>query len=366
MSNKPKVLVILSPGFAASEEDSSCLPMQQAFVRAVSKVYEDVGIVVLSFHYPFVKKRYDWFDARVVSFNGKNRGGIQRILLRRNVSRVLEKMHQEKEIVGLLSFWLGECAMIGKVFAEKKQLRHFCWILGQDARKGNKYVSSLSIKGDELIALSDSLQEEFERNFGIRPEKVIPPGIEMRAISNEPRDIDLLAVGSLIPLKQFELFLDTVAKIGKAMPGIKATLAGHGPEFKRLMRMASALGIVETVSFMGSIGHDDVLKLMSRAKVLLHPSSYEGYSGVCQEALSCGAHVISFCRAMNEDTRQWHVVKTKEEMVEKAIAILKDGSVRFEPVEFHPMTFTARKVMDLFKGNDALRLKVSEFNSLRV
>lgn len=355
MSNKGKVFVILSPGFAASEGDSSCLPMQQAFVRALSKICADVRVIVLSFHYPFVKRTYDWFGVSVTSFDGRNKGGIRGILLRKSGERALEQIHKEYEIVGLLSFWLGECAMVGKRFAEKKELRHYCWIFGQDARIGNKYVKSLSIEGKELIALSDSLQEEVERNYGIRPEKVIPPGMETWANCIGPRDIDLLAVGSLIPLKRFELFLEAVTRIKKELPAIKAVLVGDGPEYDSLKSMANDFGLSDTVSLIGAVGHDEVLGMMARTRVLLHPSEYEGYSGVCQEALSVGAHVVSFCRAMNEDVRQWHIVQTIKEMVAKVIAILKDGSTEFQPFEFAPMTSTAQQIMDLYKSKETLR-----------
>ncbi|HEY6954284.1 MAG TPA: glycosyltransferase [Flavisolibacter sp.] len=355
MSNKQKLFVILSPGFAASEEDSSCLPMLQAFVRALSRDSADVGVIVLSFHYPFVKMTYDWFGVSVTSFNGRNKGGIQGILLRKSVERALERIHQDYEIVGVLSFWLGESAMVGKRFSEKKGLRHYCWILGQDARIGNKYVKSLLIEGKELIALSDSLQEEFERNYGIRPEKVISPGIEIRTNCNGQKDIDLLAVGSLIPLKRFELFLEAVTRIKKELPAIKAVLVGEGPEYDRLKNMANDFGLSDTVSFTGAVGHHEVFGIMARTKVLLHPSEYEGYSGVCQEALSIGAHVVSFCRAMNEDIRQWHIVQTKKEMIEKVVAILKDGSTKSQPIEFAPMTCTAQQIMDLYRSKETLR-----------
>ncbi|MGZ3939768.1 MAG: hypothetical protein ACXVLT_14245, partial [Flavisolibacter sp.] len=101
MNSKQKVFVILSPGFAASESDTVCLPMQQAFVRSLSKTYTDVNVIILAFHYPFVRRSYSWFDVSVRSFNGKNKGGLPGIILRRNVDRALEQIHKDKKIVGL-------------------------------------------------------------------------------------------------------------------------------------------------------------------------------------------------------------------------------------------------------------------------
>ncbi|MBK9485561.1 MAG: hypothetical protein IPO01_10185 [Chitinophagaceae bacterium] len=63
------------------------------------------------------------------------------------------------------------------------------------------------MKAEELIALSDFLQTEFEKNYGIKPAFVIPPGIDSKQFISpiKEKDIDLLAAGSLIPLKQFEI-----------------------------------------------------------------------------------------------------------------------------------------------------------------
>jgi glycosyltransferase involved in cell wall biosynthesis len=348
MNSRPKVLVILIPGFASSEGDSSCLPMQQAFVRSISDTYPDVEVMVLSLQYPFVRSSYNWFGVSVRSFNGKNKGGVRRIFLRRRVAHALKEIQREKEIVGLLSFWMGECALIAQRFAKRNGLRHYCWLMGQDARLKNKYAPRVGKKGTELIALSDFLQEEFERNYRVRPGRVVYPGIDPIVPSNVHRDIELLGVGSLIPLKHYEVFLELVAVIRKTIPVTTAILVGEGPEYKKLKQHAEALRLQETVNFAGSISHDEVLQLMQRSRILLHPSSYEGFSGVCQEALSCGAHVISFCRAINQEINQWHIVGSREDMIEKTIALLSDPFMRYDPVEWQPMSSTAQQIMSCY------------------
>jgi hypothetical protein len=40
------------------------------------------------------------------------------------------------------------------------------------------------------------------------------------------------------------------------------------------------------------------------------------------EALYAGAQVISFVRPMDEEIPGWHIVQTKQEMVDKAIELL--------------------------------------------
>jgi glycosyltransferase involved in cell wall biosynthesis len=351
MNSKKKILIILTPGFPQSETDSTCLPMQQSLVKALQKNYPAVETMVLSFQYPYQQKNYTWFGTTVISFNGQNKGGIKKLLLRRKLNHTLKTINNNNTIIGLLSFWYGECAVVGKRFADKHQLKHFCWVLGQDARKENKHPGRLQANAGELIALSDFLQDEFERNHITRPQHLIIPGIETVLITAATtRNIDILGVGSLIPLKQFDIFIAIIAEVKKQLPGIKAMLIGTGPEEEKLRMLIIQNGLQDNIIFTGELSYDKVLQLMQQTKIVLHPSSYEGFSGVCQEALCNGAHVISFCWAMNEAIEQWHIVKDKPAMTEKIITILQNPGTNYKPATIFSIDETARQMMELFTG----------------
>ena len=91
-----KTLIILSPGFAASEEDTTCLPPQQVFVRAMNKNYPSLQIIILAFQYPYFKKKYKWFGNEIISFNGANKRKFSRVLLWMRVHWVLKKLNKTK------------------------------------------------------------------------------------------------------------------------------------------------------------------------------------------------------------------------------------------------------------------------------
>jgi glycosyltransferase involved in cell wall biosynthesis len=350
MSSNEKTLVLLTPGFAANESDTTCIPMQQSFVRELKITQPGLNVIILAFEYPYSKATYKWFGNTVISFNGRNKGGLSRLLLRQKVKSVLKKIHAENNITGLLSFWYGECALAGKKFADKYGIKHYCWLMGQDAKKVNRYPGSVKLKADELIALSDFLQDEFERNHGIRPDYVVPAGIDATQFkdSSKERDIDILGAGSLIPLKQYDIFVEIVSEIKKQLPAIKAMLVGNGPEKKHLQELITRSGLQSTITLTGEIPYPHVLQLMQRTKVFLHPSSYEGFSGVCLEALYAGAHVISFCRAMNYPVEQWNITVSKEEMKNKVLKLLQTPGMAFTKVTGFEMDVTAKKIMQLF------------------
>ncbi len=350
MRNENPTLVILSPGFPAGETDSTCLPMQQALVRSLKESYPGLTIIVLAFQYPFIKSLYKWNKVEVISMNGREKGGLLRRLVWLRVRNKLKQVNQQHTVIGLLSFWCGECAFVGKRFAAKKGIPHYCWIMGQDARPGNKYVKRMKPEAGELVAISDFLQERFHRNYGILPERVIPPGISTALFSDNlfRREIDILGVGSLIPLKQFHIFLEIVEAIRKSFPALKTVICGKGPEKNNLHRQIREMQLENHVTLMGELPHTEVLQLMQRSRILLHPSSYEGFSGVCLEALYAGAQVISFQKAMQEVIPHWHIVSSMDEMKRKTLELLQPGAFSNEPVLYNRIENTAKMIMDLF------------------
>jgi glycosyltransferase involved in cell wall biosynthesis len=347
---KSQTLVILTPGFPKDETDSTCLPLQQSLLLTIRRNYPNIQLIILSFQYPFTESLYTWNGIRIKSFGGKNKPGIQRWWLWRKIKAELRLIHEQNKISGILSFWCGECALLGSRFAAKHQLIHRCWILGQDAKATNKYVNRISPDKNELIALSDFIASEMEKNHGIRPFTVIPPGIDpgMFPSNGSEKTIDILGAGSLIPLKRFTLFVDLVAEIRKEIPWLRVALCGEGPERKKLEKQISLLGLKETIILTGELPHIELLKLMQQTKIFLHTSSYEGYGLVCLEALSAKAKVISFVKPMHDPVQNWIIADTKETMLKKTLELLRTGT-SYQSVLPYKIEDCAKKIVTLFE-----------------
>ncbi|MEO6682965.1 MAG: glycosyltransferase [Ginsengibacter sp.] len=350
MKENLPVLMILTPGFPENETDSTCLPFIQSLVRTINKDFSHVKLIVLSFQYPFVSKEYVWNNNRVISFGGRNRGKIARRILWFNVWRKMKMLNKENKITGIFSLWMGECAMLGSRFGRKFNIPHYCWIAGQDARPNNHFVSKIKPDHQDLIAISDSIADEFFKNYLIRPSHVIPNGIEKelypRAASE--RTVDLLGAGSLIPLKQYEVFIQCVSELMKRLPDINAHLSGSGPETDSLRKRIIENKLQNNVLLHGELAHGNLLKLMQQSKVFLHPSSYEGFSMVCLEALYAGCQVISFCKPMDDDITNWHIVNNIEEMIEKAYEILSQPGFEYTSEMPYSINNTAKSIMKLY------------------
>lgn len=351
MQLKKKTLVILTPGFPGDEADSTCIPDRQIFVKKLKENFPLLNIVILAFQYPFQSKTTNWHGMQVMCLNGRNKGRLNRLVTWYNAWKALNQLKRENHLIGLLSFWIGECSLIAKLFGEIHSLRYHFWILGQDAKLGNKYVKVIRPRGEELIALSNFLSDEFYKNYAIKPLHIIPNGIDPQIFSSTSikKDIDVLAAGSLIPLKQFHVFLQIIKDMKGYFPDIKAIIAGHGPEKNRLQALVETLELKQNVLLPGEKPHQQVLQLMQRTRVFLHPSLYEGFSSVCLEALYAGAHVVSFCKPMKEDVKHWHVVTNENEMLQKAIEILHDPAADHSSVMPFSMNDNAKMVMELYR-----------------
>ncbi|HVU98270.1 MAG TPA: glycosyltransferase family 4 protein [Puia sp.] len=354
MKHKPKTLVILSPGFPSDEADTPCLPAQQVFVKAINRNYPQLRVVVIAFEYPFRRDDYCWFDNRIIAVGGWKDGWINKFQTMRTVWKLLNKLRKKNEVIGLLSFWLGGCALVGKYYSKAKGLPHHTWILGQDARPGNRFVPLVRPTAGDLIAMSDFLAKEFKKNYGIRPAHIIPNGVDASLYGPAPavRDIDVLGVGSLIPLKQYELFVAVIHRLSRILPGIRAVLCGKGPERDRLMQLIEKQGLQANIELVGEKPHAEAIGLMQRTKILLHPSSYEGFSTVCLEALFAGARVISFCDPVGSRVANWYIVAGEEEMTARALSLLQDSRLRFSPTPVYTMDDSAKKIVELFNYSE--------------
>jgi glycosyltransferase involved in cell wall biosynthesis len=354
MNRDKKTLVILTPGFPKDEADTVCLPFLQNFVLELNQQYPLLGVVILAFDYPFTTTSYQWNNNEVIPFHKWRSRYMSKLSAWFTIWKIVKKIGKSRQVIGLLSLWSGECAYLGNRFARKNNLAHFCWIQGQDAKKENRFVKRIKPLPSELIAISDFIQDEFSGNHAIRPAHVIPVGIRPSEYSytSAVRDIDILGVGSLIPLKQYGLFVEIIRRLRNDFPGIRAELCGKGPEEKKLRAMIMTYGLEKNIFLSGELSHDEILQTMGRSRVFMHTSDFEGISVVCNEALYAGCQVISFVRLMHHDIEHWHIASTIEEMENCIRDILRNPETPYHSVTSFTTGESVKKIMQLYDYNE--------------
>ncbi len=343
-------LILLSPGFPKDEQDTSCLPAFQQFALSVKEQFPQYRLIVLSFQYPFEARRYQWKGIGVIALGGKNRSKLFRLRTWMAARRALREIYQTHEVAGLISLWMTECALVANRFAKKHQLKHVIWIIGQDAKAGNSYVKRTRPEASQLIAMSDFLKDEFYKNYGIMPQHVMENGINVSifpGLNTGERAIDVFGAGSLIPLKNYSLFIGLIAELKQDFPQIRVQIAGGGEERDSLQNLIIKLGLENNVRLLGPQSHAETLVLMNQSKVFLHTSHYEGNSTVLMEALYSGCRVLSTCALSYKKTDHLLVSSDREVLKQALLSLLHDQEHLGSRVVFNTMHDTARRMVNL-------------------
>jgi len=152
-------------------------------------------------------------------------------------------------------------------------------------------------RAHKVLLIARPTWAEYERTFPAAAGKfevVDNPYItdEMLAGRAGPDEFDqgrLIAIGRLVPQKNYPLLLAALSKIRHLLWMID--ILGDGPLLAQLQEQANGLGIARRVNFQGYV--NDPVPLLRRAHALVLSSDWEGQGAVLLEALVCGSPVIA-------------------------------------------------------------------------
>ena len=241
--------------------------------------------------------------------------------------------------------------------------------------RGVRYVVMLKgIVADEarnergLVRALLTLQARWERRNVHVAERVIVPsrysaaiaqsvyGVPAGAVAVVPEPIDLaewrrrfaavppratpaptvLAVARMYPRKRLEDLVRASRMLRARIPGVRVRIVGEGPESVRLRRLARALGLDDTVTFLGEIARQALAVEYVRADCFCLPTIQEGFGIVFTEAMAAGLPVVG-CRAaavpeVVEDGRTGLLVspRSPEELAMALEKVLTSAELRRE------------------------------------
>ncbi|AFH50466.1 Glycosyltransferase [Ignavibacterium album JCM 16511] len=322
---KVKHILILTPGFPSDENDSVCIPPLQDFLLHFKEAFPQVQFTIIAFHYPFDKSFYKWHDMFVLSLRGKNLKR-DKIFVWDGALTMAKYLYGQNRLDIVHSLWLGECAFIGNRIAAKYKIRHICTLMGQDVSPKNIYLKMLNKRKIEIVALSENQSKAFEKITGRNVDKKIFWGVPAQKYDySSKREIDLIGVGSLIPLKNFKLMIKTIKILKKDFPEINCKLIGAGNQANELKKLCKENNLEKNIEFLGKQSRDSVFEYMRRSKILFHPSTFEGSGMVFAEALANGMHIVSFNVGYAQKNSNWQIANSDEEMISNVKRLLSSA-----------------------------------------
>jgi glycosyltransferase involved in cell wall biosynthesis len=224
-------------------------------------------------------------------------------------------------------------------------------MMGQDVQSSNHYLKILNNERIKIISLSQNQSNEFYKITKHKVDAEIYWGIEDQNYNiNNERRIDLLAVGSLIPLKNYSLFIKTIAEIVKQFPKIVCKLVGDGPDFSKLKTMAANYKVDNNIEFTGLISRKEIFRLMKQSKILVHPSNFEGSGFVFAEALANGMNIVSFNVGYAKQSEKWLIAKDENEFISHTKKLLL-SKLSFEPLNIFQISETVHKYHQFYNLN---------------
>ena len=318
----------------------------QEFLIKFKLEHPHAKISVIPFQYPYHRKPYEWNGISIVPLGGENLK-LRKSFVWLKAIHEARKIHKSNLVDVIHSLWVGECAMIGNILSKRFNCNHICTLMGQDVKASNKYLKRLKNSNTKFIALSKNQAQDFLKLTNRKVEELIHWGIEDQQISFQGRDIDLLGVGSLIPLKNYSLFIKTSEEIVKKYPDLKCKLVGTGPESSKLKEITEAKGLVKNIEFTGLLDRKEIFRLMQRSKILVHPSMFEGFGFVFAEALANGMNIVSFNVGYAQKHPKWLIAKDEKDFI-NVTEILLNSELNFETVNLFPLQETVNRYAALY------------------
>lgn len=349
-------IILLVPGFPEDERDSTCLPSLQSFVEALRRTRPEASIHVIAFQYPRQRRSYTWRGVRVHALGGGN-SGLYKPFTWMQAMRRVRRIAADRDATTtavIHSFWLGECALIGHFVARLLSWRHVVSIGGQEIREPNPYSRLLKRGRFVLTAGSEYAAEISKRHVGRGVDVVIPLGLDSRRVraigGSGEREIDILAVGSLTSVKRFEDVVSVTAQLSESHPRLRVAVVGDGPCRGSIEARIKQCGLTARVCVMGEQPRREVLRLMRRSKILLHPSEYESQGYVFLEALASGMYVVCRDVGFTGGSRKVVLCESVAEMGAAVTRIL-ETETEYEPVSVPSADETAEAFLELYQGS---------------
>ena len=189
-------------------------------------------------------------------------------------------------------------------------------------------LEALGVKDSEIAVLPNGVDLKFISE--------IKPAGQSLSGNSGGKIYDIIFAGRLIKDKNVDVLIKAVSLLKRDFPEFCCCIVGDGPEKKALEKLAHELGVQKNVIFEGFQEYGALIGKIKASKVLVLPSSREGFGMVVIEAFACGVPVVTVREKYNaaqglvEDGVDGLVVGLKEREIAEAVVKILENEYYYE------------------------------------
>lgn len=222
---------------------------------------------------------------------------------------------------------------------------------------------------DGVVAPSERVKETLTRYGVTIPMRIIPTGVDLTVINENPRrdvrkelGIDsnekvILTLSRVAAEKKIDQILDVLPTVLEIEPNVKFVIAGDGPDVQPLKDQVARLSLEDYVIFAGSVEHSDVGNYYRMADLFVSASDTETQGLTYIEALAAGTKCVVYSTDYTEhvfDNKELgSTFTTKNEMTNEIIDYLKANQFTI------PKNLKEKKLIDV--SADTFAHKIEDF-----
>lgn len=317
-----------------------CITALWIFARELHR--RGIAVTVFALQYPYRKEPYVWHGIPVIPLNGRNRFLQRKMVVPAKLKRLFGKQHRSQPFTHIHSFWLGEATYLGMQLSQKYNLPVIATAMGQDVLSENKHLQRIDPKLlKALITLSVFHHDQLLKITGW-PSVIVPFGLPETEPATTAKTVDVIGIGNLIPLKNYVYFIEICNRLVQQRPGFRAEIIGVGPEKERLQLQIDRLGLTRHVKLAGGCSYEETQQRLAAAKLLVHPSIFEGFGMIFAEALALQVHVIANKVGIAYEHAAMHELSGNVDLDSEQIAVLLESPLP------DPEVFAIAKTVDRY------------------
>ncbi len=224
--------------------------------------------------------------------------------------RLLRKLKREKGYNAVISFL--DSANIANILTGKKFCKTIVSVRTRLSGENNwKYkiivsnlVKLLYNKADKVVAISEGVRQDLIDNFNIKKENVCTiyncydvkeiqekAAMPCEEVEVEQDSFSIATMGRFVQQKGQWHLLRAFKEVLKEEPKAKLYILGEGELQDYLYKMVDELEMRESVIFCGFLKNP--FSLISKVKLFVFPSLWEGFGNALVEAMACGVPCIA-------------------------------------------------------------------------